>query len=110
MKMASNNGPKKPKILPKKQLSNVKIILFQPVVGPNGIVQDKMSLNTLLEAAKFLEMQEQRQHRATLDSALATTTIRPVTAVSGGATHMQNGVTILIFILFAQKLQVDNHN
>nr|CAH7717914.1 unnamed protein product [Callosobruchus chinensis] len=39
-----------------------------------------MSLDTLLEAAKFLELQEQeQQHRATVEAALAT--IKPVTTV-----------------------------
>ncbi|XP_030757351.1 max-binding protein MNT-like isoform X2 [Sitophilus oryzae] len=83
----------------KTPLSNVKIILFQPLADSND--QEKMSLNTLIEAAKFLEMQEQaeQQHRATLETALAgtnTTTIRPVTSavVNGGQNaQLQNGTT-----------------
>ncbi|XP_066251784.1 max-binding protein MNT isoform X2 [Euwallacea similis] len=83
----------KQKLLPKSGVSNVKIILLQSVVGGNGDGSSKMSLNTLLEAAKFLEMQEQeeRQHRTAGDPHhLAMTTIRAVTTVNGGSTHVPN--------------------
>ncbi|KAF7285799.1 uncharacterized protein LOC143193987 isoform X2 [Rhynchophorus ferrugineus] len=51
-----------------------------------------MSLSTLLEAAKYLEMQEQQQ-KATQESTLTTATIRPVASVNGGSAHLQNGTT-----------------
>ncbi|CAG9772721.1 unnamed protein product [Ceutorhynchus assimilis] len=70
-----------------------------------------MSLNTLLEAAKFLEMQEQIQHRTTaLDPAgSTTTTIRPVTqAVNGGTTHVQNGTSGAVQTFTLQPVKLLN--
>ncbi|XP_060534405.1 max-binding protein MNT-like [Cylas formicarius] len=51
-----------------------------------------MSLNTLIEAARFLELQEQQQqhHRATLETALST--IRPVAGNGGQLQNGQNGI------------------
>ncbi|KAH1003078.1 hypothetical protein HUJ05_011022 [Dendroctonus ponderosae] len=54
----------------------------KPAVGPNSTVHDKMSLNTLLEAAKYLELQEQRKIRATQDTALATPRAPPPIATA----------------------------
>lgn len=71
-------------------LKNVKIIVLQPADGARDVAAEKMSLSTLLEAAKFLEMQEERQHRTAAD----TQSIGPVSAaiVNGGNTHITNGI------------------
>ncbi|XP_050302883.1 max-binding protein MNT-like isoform X2 [Anthonomus grandis grandis] len=95
-------GSKKMELLPKntRSLSNVKIILFQPLSsGPAGVEQTKMSLSTLLEAAKFLEMQEEEQRQQHMASTMEVesppsglVTIRPVNG-AGGAQPVQNGTS-----------------
>lgn len=73
-------------------LKNIKIIVLQPADGARDVAAEKMSLSTLLEAAKYLEMQEERQHRTAAD----TQSIGPVSAaiVNGGNTHITNGVSL----------------